>query len=169
MFAQGIHAITHALNSTMAALQNASDPAGGATGAAPTDVSSLFAFLLSFSALHDWIKLFLIGGAIETFRRFVSSVYYSFIESFFLTIRFEDEDEAFSWMMVWLARQKTFQRVRDLQISTRSWGLNSGPAVLIPGEEMKDSESVEDKKSIAYLPSFGMPILLYHQVFLELD
>jgi chaperone BCS1 len=63
--------------------------------ALPTDLSSLFTLLLSFSALRDWAKLAVVGGAIELARRFVFGGYHSFINSFFITAHFEDQDASY--------------------------------------------------------------------------
>lgn len=62
--------------------------------AAVNDLASLFALLSSFGALHDWVKLFLLGTVLETIRRFASQIWSSFLESFFLTASFESDDDA---------------------------------------------------------------------------
>ena len=41
----------------------------------PTDFSSLIAFIYSFSALRDYLKLIVLGGAFETLRRLSSASY----------------------------------------------------------------------------------------------
>ena len=57
------------------------------------DLASLWAFLSSFGAIHDWIKLFLLGTVLETIRRFAGQIWSSFLESFFLTATFESDDD----------------------------------------------------------------------------
>ena len=61
----------------------------------PTDLSSLFAFLYSFSALHDYVKLIVLGGAFETLRRLYSASYKSLMDRFFITATFESDDSSF--------------------------------------------------------------------------
>jgi len=58
------------------------------------DLASLWALLSSFGAIHDWIKLFLLGTVLETIRRFAGQIWSSFMESFFLTATFESDDDA---------------------------------------------------------------------------
>ncbi len=65
---------------------------------AVNDLASLFAFLSSFGALHDWIKLFLLGTVLETIRRFASQIWSSLIDSFFLTATFESDDDACEYL-----------------------------------------------------------------------
>lgn len=59
-----------------------------------TDVASIFTLLASFGALRDWLKLFLLGSVLETIRRFVGTIWYRIIDSFFLSVSFESDDDA---------------------------------------------------------------------------
>src|SRR5258706_1445149 len=77
-----------------ASLPNRTMHAKNAGFPAVNDLASLFAFLSSFGALHDWIKLFLLGTVLETIRRFASQIWSSLIDSFFLTATFESDDAA---------------------------------------------------------------------------
>ena len=58
----------------------------------PTDFSSLVTFIYSFSALHDYLKIVVLGGALETLRRLYSVSYTSLVDRFFLTATFENGD-----------------------------------------------------------------------------
>jgi mitochondrial chaperone BCS1 len=58
----------------------------------PTDFSSLLAFIYSFSALRDYLKLIVLGGALETLRRLSSASYANLVDRFFITATFESED-----------------------------------------------------------------------------
>jgi len=89
----------------------------------PTDVSSLFSFFLSFSALREWLKLLVLGSVLESLRRLAFYLYYRIYSSFFITARFEDGDTSYcaslysfehivpflilstDWMMVWLSKR----------------------------------------------------------------
>jgi chaperone BCS1 len=133
----------------------------------PTDVSSLLAFLLNFTALHDWIKLFLLGGLIESSRRFAYWVYNYITSLFFLSLHFDGDDVAYDWLMVWLSKQPGWSSARDLQISTRSFGLSLGQATLIPGEETDHGKGRNgESRTLAYLPSYGTKVchLRAHQI-----
>ena len=61
-----------------------------------TDVSSLMTFIYSVSALRDYFKLIVLGGALETIRRLYMASYSSLLDRFFITATFESEDIAFS-------------------------------------------------------------------------
>lgn len=63
--------------------------------AMPTDVTSLLSFLLSFSALSNWLKLVALGSLLETFRRLGFYLYHKISDSFFVTAHFEDGDTCY--------------------------------------------------------------------------
>ncbi|KAG6918968.1 hypothetical protein DXG01_010207 [Tephrocybe rancida] len=118
----------------------------------PADFSSLLTFLFSFSALSDWLKLIVIGGLIESARRLFYTSYNRIYNSFFITVTFADGDDSYDWMMVWLSKQPSWSHARELQISTRTFGLNSS-AVLVPGEEEDASSLVKGSRKLAYIPT----------------
>jgi mitochondrial chaperone BCS1 len=49
---------------------------------------SLFEFISSFSAFRDYLKLIVLGGAFETFRRLYSMSYTRLVDRFFITATF---------------------------------------------------------------------------------
>ena len=61
----------------------------------PTDISSLITFFFSFSALGDWFKLIVLGGALETCRRLAFQFYHKLYNSFFITATFEEDDSSY--------------------------------------------------------------------------
>ena len=61
----------------------------------PPDFSSLVTFIYSFSALHDYLKIVVLGSALETLRRLSSASYTSLVDRFFLTATFESGDLSF--------------------------------------------------------------------------
>lgn len=67
----------------------------GQNAANVTSLGSLITFILSFAALRDWIKLFLIGGALEVCRRLLYWIYESGIEGFFMYATFKEDDDAY--------------------------------------------------------------------------
>ncbi|KZT51838.1 P-loop containing nucleoside triphosphate hydrolase protein [Calocera cornea HHB12733] len=71
-------------------------------------------------ALYDPLKLFVIGGTVETSRRLASSAWSHFINSFFLTAHFSEEDFPFDWLMHWLAKQPAWHRSREFETTTCS-------------------------------------------------
>jgi hypothetical protein len=60
-----------------------------------TDLSSVIASMSSFSALRDYMKLFVLGGTFEALRRLCSASYSSLVQRFFIRASFESEDDAY--------------------------------------------------------------------------
>ena len=58
-------------------------------------VATLATILLSFTGFQDWLKLFLIGGIFETCRRFVFEAWHNIVDSFWVTVDFEDGDQSY--------------------------------------------------------------------------
>lgn len=55
--------------------------------------------------------------------------------------------------MVWLARQSSWNQTRQLEISTRVFGLDT-PAVLLPDQDQDENELTDTSgRKIAFLPS----------------
>ncbi|KDQ26599.1 hypothetical protein PLEOSDRAFT_1105500 [Pleurotus ostreatus PC15] len=127
--------------------------------AIPSDIASLITLLFSFSALRDWIKLIVIGGVLETARRSVFSVYARLINSFFITATFDEDDISFSWMMVWLSEHPTWKTAREVEISTRSLGLDS-QATLLPGEE---EDVASNSRKLGFLPNVSNTYTLWYK------
>ncbi|KAJ7100648.1 P-loop containing nucleoside triphosphate hydrolase protein, partial [Mycena belliarum] len=122
----------------------------------PTDVSSLFTLLLSFSALRDWMKLAFLGGLIELCRRFLLGGYHKLVNSFFITACFEDEDASYEWMMVWLSKQPSWSKARNVQISTSS--LASNATIVLDEEPLAKSS-----RKLAYLPALSASYNLWYK------
>ncbi|CAE6368404.1 unnamed protein product [Rhizoctonia solani] len=116
-----------------------------------TSLSSLFTILLSFSGLRDWLKLFVLGGALETLRRIAFSFWERAVGYFFVTVHLDNDDIAYDWMMIWLSRQPAWRKAREVQISSKDYGLNRNATVVVPGETGTTGET----RSVAYLPTYG--------------
>ncbi len=108
-----------------------------------SDMSSLLTFILSFNGLSDWLKLFILGGLVESARRLVTTAYNSFLESFLITVHFEGDDVPYAWLMVcnftpdlrsvassclvyqvWLSKQGSWTKARSIQVSSNNFGSN---------------------------------------------
>jgi chaperone BCS1 len=74
---------------------NATAPSATNIPSMPSDVSSLIAMLFSFSALRDWFKLIVIGGFIETCRRFIFYVWRIALNAFWITAHFDESDSTY--------------------------------------------------------------------------
>lgn len=128
-----------------------------------TQLATLWKILSAFGVAQDWIKLFLLGTVLETVRRFAYTIWYRTIDSFFLTATFESDDDAYSWLMVWVSRQPNWRKARDVQVSTRSWGLevqdNSTRGIMLPGE----AGDPTSQRPLHLLPSFGLPQTFWYK------
>jgi chaperone BCS1 len=159
----------------MNATQNATATATPLT--MPNDFSSLMTFIYSFSALHDYFKLVVLGGAFETLRRLYSSSYSSLMDRFFLTATFESEDISFGehpfprksaaeltqgseWMMFWLASLPQFRQFRDFSVSTSNFGLED-EAVEI--DDCMDDGLRRRTRPVRYLPSYASSYNMWYK------
>jgi hypothetical protein len=58
-------------------------------------ITTLATILLSFTGLQDWLKLFVIGGVFETFRRVIFQAWDNTVDSLWITVDFEEGDESY--------------------------------------------------------------------------
>lgn len=72
------------------------------------------------NSVVDGMKLVVLGGTVETARRISSSAWSSFVNSFFLTAHFSEEDYPYEWLMLWLSRRPEWQRSREFETTTNS-------------------------------------------------
>ncbi|CAE6452205.1 unnamed protein product [Rhizoctonia solani] len=72
------------------------------------------------NALQDTLRLVVIGGAVETARRTAYTGWNSFVDSFFLTATFMQDDYPYDWVMHWLSKQPAWSRAREFEITTRN-------------------------------------------------
>ncbi|KAG0709438.1 P-loop containing nucleoside triphosphate hydrolase protein [Suillus ampliporus] len=128
--------------------------------AALNGLGPLISFFLSVSALRDWAKLLIIGSFFETCRRLLSAVWSSMIDSVFLTASFEDQDDSYKWMMVWLSQQPAWKNVRNVNISTVSFGEEYSGNISLSREELDPSG--EDCK-LSYLPAASESYILWYK------
>ncbi|KAJ6478125.1 P-loop containing nucleoside triphosphate hydrolase protein [Mycena vitilis] len=109
--------------------------------------ASLLTTLFSFGAA----RIVAFGGTVELLRRAALFMHAKIIAAFWITAYFNDEDDSYDWMMVWLAKQPAWSQARDVEISTSSFGLNTS-AVLVPGED--DGQlSVLNSRRLAFIPA----------------
>ncbi|KAG8777049.1 hypothetical protein FRC12_000564 [Ceratobasidium sp. 428] len=116
-----------------------------------TGLGSLLTLLLSFSGLRDWLKLIVLGGALETLRRATSSCWEWALGAFFVTIHLDNDDIAYDWMMIWLSHQPAWRKAREVQISSKDFGLNRNATIVVPGE----TDATGETRSVAYLPTYN--------------
>ncbi|KAJ8082543.1 hypothetical protein PM082_008398 [Marasmius tenuissimus] len=124
-------------------------------------ISSIIGFLFTFSALRDWLKLIVIGGFLETCRRFVFSVYSKFMNSFWINAYFEDDDVVYDWVMLWLAKQPSWRNTRDVEVSTQTYGANS-TSIQLDGDA-NSTNIFKSSRKLTYLPSLSTTYNLWYK------
>jgi len=58
-------------------------------------IATLATILLSFAGFQDWLKLFLIGGFFETFRRAAFQAWHDIVDWFWVTVDVEEGDDSY--------------------------------------------------------------------------
>ncbi|KAG5647188.1 hypothetical protein DXG03_001147 [Asterophora parasitica] len=91
------------------------------------------------SSVVDGMKLVVLGGTVETARRVSSSAWSHFVNSFFLTAHFSEEDYPYDWLMLWLSRRPEWQRSREFETTTRSSGIGTDNANSFGEEDFDDT------------------------------
>ncbi|KAF7305603.1 hypothetical protein HMN09_00813500 [Mycena chlorophos] len=143
---------------------------------------SLVQPLIGGSSMMDGMKLVVIGGTVETARRVSSSAWTHFVNSFFLTAHFSEEDLPYDWLMLWLSRRAFFasdvrgtdsrahsispewQRSREFETTTRAshagqqaTGWEEDPDL---GSEFDDSAN-PSKTRVIFQPTFDTTHTIY--------
>ncbi|KAL1660888.1 BCS1 N terminal-domain-containing protein, partial [Schizophyllum commune] len=112
-------------------------------------------------------KLVVIGGTVETARRASVSAWNGFVDSFFLTAHFSQEDYPYDWLMHWLAKQPAWGRSREFDITTRSGGRSSLTQATTGDleDEDEDDELVHGrrKRKVAFMPSLDTTHTIYYR------
>lgn len=148
-----------AQNSTLSnATQNATPNATPLT--IPTDFSSLITFIYSFSALGDYFKLIVLGGAFETLRRLYSASFTSLVDRFFITATFESEDLSYEWMMFWLSSLPQFRQFRDFSVTTCSFSIEDEALEVDDGI---DEDMRRRTRPVRYLPSYASSYRIWYK------
>ncbi|KAI0784726.1 P-loop containing nucleoside triphosphate hydrolase protein [Abortiporus biennis] len=119
------------------------------------------------SSMIDGMKLVVLGGTVETARRMASSGWSHFINSFFLTAHFSEEDYPYDWLMLWLSRRPEWQRSREFETTTRttSPGFGSRVADNSFGDEDDEDEDVPGKVKtrVVFQPTANTTHTIYYK------
>ncbi|KII85922.1 hypothetical protein PLICRDRAFT_44349 [Plicaturopsis crispa FD-325 SS-3] len=142
-------------------------PVTAAAQGAPKDLSSLISMLFSLGGVVDWLKLIVLGGALETCRRFAFKLWDYFLSSFFVTAHFEQEDMSFVWMMHWLSKQPSWKKAREVQVSTATFGVSSTGSIDIDDDDDDDyadpNSMTGNGRRLSYLPTVSSTYTLLYK------
>ncbi|KAL0957129.1 hypothetical protein HGRIS_003221 [Hohenbuehelia grisea] len=109
------------------------------------------------SSMVDGMKLVVLGGTVETARRVSSSAWSHFVNSFFLTAHFSEEDYPYDWLMLWLSRRPEWQRSREFETTTRT---------TTPGTISKDDhEDEQDENGSDWVPGKAKTRVVFQPTF----
>ncbi|KAG8877428.1 hypothetical protein FRB97_003427 [Tulasnella sp. 331] len=144
--------VLQSLSSSSAQATLQSQPEGfNATAPSTASEFDIFSFSSSFG---DWLKLAILGGALEVARRTWSMSWAWFLSSFFITASFDGDDDAYAWMLIWLSKRTAWTKSRELQVSIQNFNVNryqDDDAVATVG----DDDAPGTRRKLIYLPSFG--------------
>ncbi|OBZ70965.1 putative mitochondrial chaperone BCS1-B [Grifola frondosa] len=119
------------------------------------------------SSMIDGVKLVVLGGTVETARRMASSGWSHFINSFFLTAHFSEEDYPYDWLMLWLSRRPEWQRSREFETTTRAStsGLGSRVADNSFGDDEEEDEDAPGrvKTRVVFQPTANTTHTIYYK------
>lgn len=123
------------------------------------------------SSVIDGMKLVVLGGTVETARRASSSAWSHFLNSFFLTAHFSEEDYPYDWLMLWLSRRPEWQRSREFETTTRtttpgfSGSRQADNSFGDDEEEDADEESPPGKVKtrVVFQPTFDTTHTIYYK------
>lgn len=125
-------------------------------------------FAVGSGAIQDTLKLVVIGGTVETARRASVTAWNGFVDSFFLTAHFNQEDYPYDWIMHWLSKQPAWGRSREFEITTRSTGRGG----LTQAAEDIEEEDVDDdgplvhgrrRRKVSFMPSIDTTHTIYYR------
>ncbi|KAF7770299.1 hypothetical protein Agabi119p4_6273 [Agaricus bisporus var. burnettii] len=134
-------------------------------------MDSLKSFLSPLSmgtgAIQDTLKLVVIGGTVETARRASMSAWNGFVDSFFLTAHFSQEDYPYDWIMHWLSKQPAWGRSREFDITTRT--LTRGGIIQNTSGDLEEGDEDEalvhgkKKRKVTFIPSIDTTHTIYYR------
>jgi chaperone BCS1 len=120
------------------------------------------------SSMIDGMKLVVLGGTVETARRVSSSAWSHFVNSFFLTAHFSEEDYPYDWLMLWLSRRPEWQRSREFETTTRT--TTPGFSKTADNSFGDDDEECDDelapgkvKTRVVFQPTFDTTHTIYYK------
>ncbi|KXN86211.1 putative mitochondrial chaperone BCS1-B, partial [Leucoagaricus sp. SymC.cos] len=113
-------------------------------------------------------RLVVIGGTVETARRVSMSAWNGFVDSFFLTAHFSQDDYPYDWIMHWLSKQPAWGRSREFDITTRALtrnGIIQNTAGDLDDGDDDDEPLVHGKKKrkVTFIPSLDTTHTIYYR------
>ncbi|EIN11141.1 P-loop containing nucleoside triphosphate hydrolase protein [Punctularia strigosozonata HHB-11173 SS5] len=120
----------------------------------------------------DGMKLVVLGTTVETARRVASSGWNHFVNSFFLTAHFSEEDYPYDWLMLWLSRRPEWQRSREFETTTRTAARSPNPNSTVPDNSFGDDDDNDNDEDgddgrvrtrVVFQPTFDTTHTIYYR------
>ncbi|TDL26593.1 P-loop containing nucleoside triphosphate hydrolase protein [Rickenella mellea] len=126
---------------------------------------------MNTNAIQDTIRWVVIGGTVETARRMSMSAWNGFVDSFFLTAHFSQEDYPYDWLLHWLSKQPAWGQGREFEITTRSAGRQGMGSTTGDLEEDEEEGGDDDealvhgrrRRKVAFMPSYDTTHTIYYR------
>ncbi|KAI0072291.1 P-loop containing nucleoside triphosphate hydrolase protein [Panus rudis PR-1116 ss-1] len=122
--------------------------------ATATGLSTVISMFLSFSALSDWLKLFVFGGLLETCRRLALASWQHIQESLWVTALFNEDDDSYEWVMHWLSMNPKWNASRTVDVKARPSGVSRHQS----SDELDESEN-----KLCFIPSVAQNYTLWYR------
>ncbi|EPQ56274.1 P-loop containing nucleoside triphosphate hydrolase protein [Gloeophyllum trabeum ATCC 11539] len=116
-----------------------------ATSTPPSSSGSIYSLLFS-PALLKYAKWVLMGTLIPYLQQICTWLYGNALSSMFVSASFTEYDDAYEWMMTWLAKHPKWRQARQVEVTTRH-GCNHS-ARLILGDETDPTA-----RNFSYIPA----------------
>ncbi|KAH9929166.1 P-loop containing nucleoside triphosphate hydrolase protein [Fomitopsis serialis] len=116
----------------------------------PGDWTQFTLNLVTSAAVPDWAKLFLLGAAIELCRRLFYSLWSTLLDVPWITITFDSEDIAYSWILYWLSQHSSWRNARTAEATTSNYGLKPS---LHRHRHSRDEKGKDEDQAVSYIPS----------------
>ncbi|CAE6468724.1 unnamed protein product [Rhizoctonia solani] len=125
----------------------------------------------SSGGVVDGMKLVVLGGTVETARRVSSSAWNSFVNSFYLTARFSEDDYPYDCEAYALASSASSQHGAVVASLRLRQGKSNVPGVMSTsfGDEFEDLEAEEDdapgkqKMRVVFMPTLDTSHTIYYK------
>ncbi|THH23266.1 hypothetical protein EUX98_g7911 [Antrodiella citrinella] len=122
---------------------------------------ALLTSLLPLLFSYDWLKILLLGSAFEALRRGFFSVWRGVVKGFWIEATFEQDDEPYDWLMLWVSNHPSWHKARVVDVSSRSYLLGDHIGVPLGPIDTSDPDS-ESNLSVHYLPSRSETYTLWY-------
>ncbi|KAG6328815.1 hypothetical protein ID866_10274, partial [Astraeus odoratus] len=111
-------------------------------------------------SLFTILSLLTSTSALRDSRRNLYSLWFSFVDTFFITAEFDANDTTFKWMLAWLSKQPSWREIRHVAVSTNALSVPRHP---FPFPSLKIPTETLLPKKFFYLPAMSRSYTLWYK------